>query len=113
MTLLDTMKTLHAAEDFFGLLDVDFDPAVMNRARLHILKRMGQLIANGDLDGMSDAEAFAAARGLLNRAYGEFVGAQAIDKRLFKVLSDRDPHRPATRGPFVPLSDLQMFSPEA
>jgi hypothetical protein len=112
MSIIDEMKTLSAAEDFFHLLDVPFEPAVMNRARLHILKRMGLLLAGGELSGLDDDEAEARARALLQAAYSEFAGAQAIEKRLFKVLAERDPARPKTRGAFVPFTDLLPFSGE-
>lgn len=106
MSILAQMKSLHAAEDFFTLLDVPFDASVMNRARLHILKRMGQLIAVGALDGLDEETAFASARAHLETAYGEFVGIAPIEKRLFKVLKDRDPASPKMKGAFVRFDDI-------
>ncbi len=105
MSVIEEMKRLSAAEEFFELLDVSYDPAVMNRARLHILRRMGQFLAGG-LDDLDEEAATDRARALLAGAYAEFVGVAPIEKRLFKVLADRDPARPKARGAFVPLSDL-------
>jgi hypothetical protein len=107
MTLIDRMKQLSAAEDFFTLLDLPFDVAVLGRARLHILKRMGQMLDGGALAGLTDGEARERARTLLAGAHDEFAGAAAIDKRLFKVLREHDPARPKSRAAFVPLSAIQ------
>ena len=42
----------------------------------------------------------------LSAAYAEFTEKSPLQTRLFKVLRDRDPARPVTRGALVPLSDL-------
>ena len=41
MTVLEQLSKLSSAEDFFRFLDLPFDPVVLNVARLHILRRMG------------------------------------------------------------------------
>ena len=38
MSVFDELRRLHAAEDFFEALEVEFDPAVVRVARLHILE---------------------------------------------------------------------------
>ena len=43
-----------SAEDFFALLGVDYDPKILDVARLHILRRMAQYLASEDFDGVSD-----------------------------------------------------------
>ncbi|MFT4095550.1 MAG: nitrogenase stabilizing/protective protein NifW [Rhodoblastus sp.] len=102
---IEQLKSLSSAEDFFQALDVPFDPQVLRVARLHILKRMGQIV--GALaDDAPETEARHACREALIAAYEEFTQKTPIETRLFKVLRDRDPSRPATRGAFVPLSDL-------
>lgn len=108
MGVIDDMRALHAAEDFFTLLDVPCDPEVVRRARLHILKRMGDVIGAGALDGLDEAAARHEARAILLAAHEEFAAAPAIEKRLFKVLVDRDPSRAKKKParPFVPLSSL-------
>lgn len=105
--ILARLKHLASAEEFFDTLGVRYDPARLGVARLHILKRMGELIAGDDLEGLPDAVAAARARSMLERAYQEFSGATPLEKRLFKVLRDRDPSRPAepARRPFVALAD--------
>ena len=102
MSAIETLKTLSSAEDFFRELDVEFDPKVLGVARLHILRRMGETIA-----AIPDDESVRmACREALAHAYAEFTQKAPIETRLFKVLRDRDPSRPARRGAFVPLSDL-------
>ena len=102
---IEQMKHLSSAEDFFHVLDVPFDAQVLGVARLHILKRMGQTVASLD-PSLPDGEARGLCRDALTAAYAEFSGKSPLQARLFKVLRDRDPARPATRGAFVPLSDL-------
>ena len=41
MTVLEQLAKLSSAEDYFRFLGVPYDPAVLNVARLHILRRMG------------------------------------------------------------------------
>ena len=105
MSALDDLKALSSAEEFFAALDVTYQPATLGVARLHILRRMGQTVANLAADLPDDAVR-AASREALRAAYAEFEQKSPIETRLFKVLRDRDPSRPATRGAFVPLSDL-------
>lgn len=102
---LEELKALSSAEDFFRVLGVPYDPQVLGVARLHILKRMGQTVASL-APSLPDGEARDLCREALTAAYAEFSGKSPLQARLFKVLRDRDPGRPATRGAFVPLSDL-------
>lgn len=100
--VLASLKKLSSAEDFFTALDVPFDPNVLNVARLHILKRMGQYLAGDDLEGLPDSVAAARARSFLERAYGDFVASNPLAERVFKV--HKDAVKPS--GAFVPFSQL-------
>jgi hypothetical protein len=106
--ILARLKRLSSAEDFFETLGVRFEPERLAACRLHVLKRMGEMLAGDDLDGLPDSVAAARARSMLERAYREIAGASPLETRLFKVLKDRDPNRPApsSRRPFVALDDL-------
>ena len=105
--ILNRLRQLSSAEDFFDALGVRFDPEHLAVCRLHVMKRMGEMLVGDDLEGLPDSVAAARARSMLERAYRELVGASPLEKRLFKVLKDRDPSRPAAppRRPFVALGD--------
>ncbi|PKR87266.1 nitrogenase stabilizing/protective protein NifW [Pleomorphomonas diazotrophica] len=105
--ILERMRRLSSAEEFFEVLGVRFDRERLAVCRLHVLKRMGEMLAGDDLEDLPDSVAAARARSMLERAYREFAGASPLEKRLFKVLKDRDPSRPVEppRRPFVALGD--------
>ena len=108
MNTLDQLKALSSAEEFFAFLGAPYDPEALGVARLHILKRMGQSLAQADFSKLDDSGVRAAARQMLIEAYRDLVAAGPLGARLFKVLQDRDPARPAkARGKsFVALSDI-------
>lgn len=100
MSVLDQLKTLSSAEEFFQALGVEYEPQILNVARLHILRRMGQYLVSTDFDGMGEAEIAEAARANLKRAYDDFCESSPIAERVFKVLRENDPNRPvAPKGP--------------
>jgi nitrogenase-stabilizing/protective protein len=87
MTVLDQLLKLSSAEDFFIYLDVPFDPTVLNVARLHILRRMGEYLRAEALDG-DHTKARAYFRAQLERAYQDFVDSSPLAERVFKVHKD-------------------------
>ena len=112
--VLSDLEKLHAAEDFFSYLKVDYDPQVLRVCRLHILKRMGKYLDGRDFTGASEDLIFASAQETLARAYQDFVASRPIDQRVFKVLQDHDPNRPqkaadAAGKAFVPLNSLTII----
>lgn len=101
------LKHLSSAEEFFETLNVRYDAEVLGRCRLHILKRMGEYLAGDDLEDLPDSIAAARAQSFLERAYQDFVGSSPLEQRVFKVLRDHDPKRPAKPGQaFVDLADI-------
>lgn len=104
--ILDRLNKVSSAEEIFALLGVGYDPRIVNVARLHILKRMGQHLAKEQFAGATEGEVFARCKAMLEQAYAEFMASSPIDQRVFKVLKDAvaEPKRPTT---FVPLSTLK------
>ena len=110
MTILNQLKNLSAAEEFFQLLNVSYDPAVLNVARLHILRRMGEYLRRDTLADTDDDTARGLCRAHLERAYADFVKSSPLNERVFKVL--RDAVNPPS-APLVPLSALTRSDREA
>ncbi|MDX8456872.1 nitrogenase stabilizing/protective protein NifW [Mesorhizobium sp. VK9D] len=112
--ILARLKGLSAAEEFFAVLGVSYDPKVLNVSRLHIMKRVGQYLAEEDLSDLPDQVVAARVRATLLRAYEDFTTSSPLKHRIFKVLKDHDPNKPATPGrTFVPFeSVLKRFAKE-
>ena len=102
--ILAKMKAASSAEDIFKLLAVDYDAKVLNVARLHILRRMGEYLAGEDLAGLPDDIVVARCKAVLERAYEDFVTASPLQHRVFKVL--KEAVAPPKRANFVPFEAL-------
>jgi nitrogenase-stabilizing/protective protein len=102
--IIDQLKRASSAEDFFTLLGVGYDAKIVNVARLHILKRMGQYLASEELDGLPDDVVAPRCKAVLERAYADFVASSPLDQRVFKVLKDAVEPK---RTNFVPLDSLK------
>lgn len=103
--VLDQLNKASSAEDFFALLGVDYDVKVVNVARLHILRRMGQYLASEDFSGLPDEMVAQRCKAVLEQAYADFVASSPIDQRVFKVL--KDAVAPAKPRAFVALTTLK------
>lgn len=106
MSVFDELRKLHSAEDFFEALGVDYDPAVVRVARLHILRRMAEYLARNDFDGASDDEIRAACKETLAKSYDDFVASSPIAERVFKVHKDAIKPAAEPAKPFIPLTTL-------
>ena len=74
---------------FLDYLGVDYDRAVVDVNRLHILKRFQQYIGTAQLPaGLAEDALRAHYRDLLARAYGDFVQSNAAAEKVFKVFQD-------------------------
>jgi nitrogenase-stabilizing/protective protein len=104
MTVIQKLKSLSAAEEFFDYLEVAYDPARLRVVRLHVLKQMGAWLEADRLAEIADEQAKAECRELLKSAYDDFVSSSPLDRRLFKVL--KQAVTPA-RTNFVPLDALK------
>jgi nitrogenase-stabilizing/protective protein len=106
-SVLGRLNKASSAEDFFTLLGVDYDPKVVNVARLHILRRMGQYLAKEDFSGASDATVAERCKAVLEQAYADFVASSPIDQRVFKVLKDAVAPAKKPAPTFVQLGALK------
>jgi nitrogenase-stabilizing/protective protein len=105
--VLDQLNKTSTAEDFFALLGVDYDPKLLNVARLHILRRMGQYLVSEDFTGVPNDDVALRCKAVLAQAYQDFVESSPLDQRVFKVLKEAvAPPKPVTK-PFVPLATLK------
>jgi len=102
MSILDDLRKLSSAEDFFETLGVERDPGVVRVARLHVLKRMGQYIAGAWLDGLPEEQVVAACKSHLAKAYDDFVASSPIEQRLFEAHQDAVKSKAKPEKPFVP-----------
>jgi len=103
--ILKQLNKASSAEEFFGLLGVEYDPKLLNVVRLHILRRMGQYLVNESFEALDPTEVAARCREFLRQAYADFVGSSPLDQRVFKVLKDAVAKPKATV--FVPLTTLK------
>jgi nitrogenase-stabilizing/protective protein len=106
-SILEQLNKAAAAEDFFALLGVDFDPRVVNVARLHILRRMGQYLAGENFAGVPEGAVAARCKTVLEKAYADFVASSPIDQRVFKVLKDAVAPAPKPAPTIIQLSALK------
>lgn len=105
--ILTQLNGASAAEEFFALLGVDYDPKLLNVARLHILRRMGQYLAGEEFAGVADDVVAERCRSVLERAYADFVASSPIDQRVFKVLKDAVAPQPPKAPTLVQLGTLK------
>lgn len=80
---LDELADLESAEDFLIYFGVDYEPRVVQVNRLHILQRYHDYLSghwqNGGTLGREDY------RGLLERAYADFVHSDARTEKVLRV----------------------------
>lgn len=105
--ILAALNQASAAEEFFALLGVDYDVKVVNVARLHILRKMGQYLRSEDFDGLSNEAVAERCKAVLERAYADFVSSSPLDHRVFKVLKEAVAPPPAKPANFVPFDSLK------
>jgi|SRR5208283_369541 nitrogenase-stabilizing/protective protein len=112
MSVLDELGQLSAAEEFFVFLDVPYDATVVQVARLHILRRMGQYIKGSQIDGafegLGDPDIRSLCRTHLEQAYQDFIASSPIQERLFKVHKEAVEPKPDPAKKFVPLASLAV-----
>ena len=107
LTLDEALAELTSAEDFLNYFGVEFDAAVVQVNRLHILQRFHDYLAREPEDNASgdDVKRAQAYRRCLRQAYEDFVKSDAITEKVFAVFH----HTPLPEGgqsTFVPLDKV-------
>ena len=101
-TLAHRLSELSAAEEFLDFFGIDYNPAILNTSRLHILKRFYQYMGQErELDALDEIEMFKRLRGRLAQAYADFVHSTPAQEKVFKVLQN-------AHGSSVSLDSLRM-----
>jgi nitrogenase-stabilizing/protective protein len=96
-SLADKLKQLSAAEDFLQFFGVPHDMEVVNVSRLHILKRFYQYIRQEpNLPQDHEQALYQCYRGLLIKAYEDFVKSTPAQEKVFKVFQEVDGHQHVT-----------------
>ena len=111
MSIIEKLKSLHSAEEFFEVLGVEYQPEVLQVLRLHILRRMGQYLVSAEFEGKSEEETFEATRSMLAQAYADFIKSNPMAERVFKVLKEHDPNRAPAPGSKPALVSLTSLTP--
>lgn len=92
-TLLERMKQLSSAEEFFDFFGVPYEASVVHVNRLHILKRFYQYLHRAEgLNELDEVEMFRRYREMLTQAHSDFVKSNAATEKVFKVFQDADGH---------------------
>ena len=100
----DDLAELSCAEEFLEYFGIEFDPAVVQVNRLHILQRFHNYIDAGqDAQQVDEDDRRMFYRGMLVRAYEDFVHSDALTEKVFKVFHM---HEPQTT--FVPLTEITL-----
>jgi len=90
-SLFDDMRQLESAEAFLEFFGVEYDQAVVNVSRLHILQRFHRYLRQ--VPGLAAQDA-ASQRSLcaeqLERAYRDFVSSSPLREKVFKVFRDAE-----------------------
>ena len=102
------LDELESAEDFLAYFGVDYDPAIVQVNRLHILQRF-----HNYLEGIEEVPGDTANRralyaGLLSGAYQDFVQSDALTEKVFRVFRMHE-----AQTATVSLTDLTGRLPRA
>lgn len=89
--LIKKLGTFSAAEEFLNHFGIEYDESVVHVNRLHILKRFNQYLrTTPNTSQMDDSVLWDTCKGLLEKAYGDFVSSNAATEKVFKVFQDQD-----------------------
>jgi nitrogenase-stabilizing/protective protein len=102
LTLDEAMEELVSAEDFLNYFGIEFDPAVVQVNRLHILQRFHNYLGKTTLSEEESTRRVVYTT-LLTQAYQDFVTSDALTEKVFKVFHMHEP-----QVKFVPVSSITV-----
>ncbi len=106
-TILNELRDLETAEDFFEFFEVSYDPNVIATCRLHILQRAHDYLSAASLETATDDEVRARMRAVLEKAYRDFTTSDPLTERVFKVLKEAKDRPPTgSQGTFISLDEI-------
>lgn len=94
------LDDLASAEDFLDYFGVNYDPAVVQVNRLHILQRFHNYLARRAVDGGVGESSCEEYRRCLLQAYSDFVVSDAMTEKVFRV------HKRAAGIATIPVSAI-------
>lgn len=108
ISLPSELQSLETAEDFLDHFKIDYDTAVVNRLRLHILQRFHDYLIKAEEEPADDAARDALLHDYLLRAYEDFLSSGPLTERVFKVLRDAEKscEEKESTSVFVPLDQI-------
>ncbi len=107
LTLDEALEELVSAEDFLNYFGIEYDPAVVQVNRLHILQRFHNYLAKATLSENEEARRVVYTT-LLQQAYQDFVKSDALTEKVFKVFHMHEP-----QVKFVPISSITVNKRDA
>jgi nitrogenase-stabilizing/protective protein len=112
MGVIADLKRLSAAEELFAYLEVPYEAEVLNVSRLHILRKMGNLLRSAaSAEGADEDAVRATFKAHLEQAYAELCEKGPLEQRLFKVHQDAVRPKTPKPAPFVSLASLVATAP--
>jgi nitrogenase-stabilizing/protective protein len=102
LTLDEALAELNSAEDFLNYFCIEYDTAVVQVNRLHILQRFHNYLAKAFLPDVEDVRR-AIYTVLLERAYLDFVQSDALTEKVFRVFHMHEP-----QVKYVPISSITV-----
>lgn len=103
LTLDEALEELVSAEDFLDYFGIEYDSAVVQVNRLHILQRFHNYLGKAILSENEDARRVVYST-LLKQAYLDFVKSDALTEKVFKVFHMHEP-----QVKFVPISSITVI----
>lgn len=99
----DDLEELNSAEEFLNYFAIDFEPAIVQVNRLHILQRFHDYLGKTQEMPEEDTARRLIYKELLTTAYSDFIDSDAKTEKVFRVFHMGEPSVVT-----IPLSELNL-----